>query len=373
MLLSNPHRPDPRVYREAKTLDGHGIPVKIIAWDREGRYPKYQKSEHAEIVRVGPRSAYRSMLKTLTRLPVFWLRALVAARRMKFEIVHSHDFDTLPAGILISRLHRKPLLYDAHEIYSSMIEKDAKGFSRITWRLETCLAGRTDGIVTVNESLAEKLAKNTRRKIHIVRNSPDTGILDGVDAGKIRERYGLRGFVISYLGSLEPGRFVEELVSSVNPEGKVELVIGGTGTLSHIAEEASRKNSSVRFLGSIDSDEALRLTFASDLVIAMLDPTNPNYRASTPVKILDAMACGRPFVTSKGIEISALLDPVGCGFSIPYDKAAFLETLTKAMGSPALLSSMGRKGKEHYERVFSWEKSRDELVTAYHELLDGHG
>ena len=41
MLLSNPFAPDPRVYKEARTLTRNGYTVTIIAWDRQGngQYP----------------------------------------------------------------------------------------------------------------------------------------------------------------------------------------------------------------------------------------------------------------------------------------------------------------------------------------------
>ena len=39
MVVSNAFRPDPRVYREAKTLVDHGFKVTVYAWDRECKHP----------------------------------------------------------------------------------------------------------------------------------------------------------------------------------------------------------------------------------------------------------------------------------------------------------------------------------------------
>ncbi len=91
-------------------------------------------------------------------------------------------------------------------------------------------------------------------------------------------------------------------------------------------------------------------------------------KASTPVKVLDAMACGRPVVTSQGLDIANVVETVGCGFVIPYNKAAFKEILEKAIASPEVLGEMGRKGKAHFERELSWEHSEDELLKAYKAL-----
>ncbi|MEM3049691.1 MAG: glycosyltransferase, partial [Thermoplasmata archaeon] len=261
--------------------------------------------------------------------------------------------------------------YDAHEIYSSMVEREIGWLSHLVWLLERRLSREADEIVTVNESLAARLSEGRAKPARIVTNSPDTGIIDGLDVRQVRDRYGLRGFVISYLGSLEPGRFVKEMLSSMEPGTGVTLAIGGEGTLRPVVEKAAASNSRIKFLGTIDTDEALRVTYASDLVVAMLDPNNPNYRSSTPVKVLDAMACGRPVVVSEGLEISNLLRRIGCAFVIPYDRQAFKDALALAQADPKLLATMGRKGKEYFEKELSWPRSRDELLKAYKALVRG--
>jgi glycosyltransferase involved in cell wall biosynthesis len=368
MLLTYPHRPDPRVFRESRALVRHGRTIHLIAWDREGGLPKEAHENGVHVVRVGPRCPYRSAGKVISRLPLFWFNALRKSRKLEFDAIHCHDFDTLPLGLLLSKLRTKPLLYDAHELYSGMIRKDVPSMADLVWRVEKWMSGKADEVVTVNESLANSLSKGRKNQVRIVMNSPDPDILDGADAAEIRKRHNLKGFVISYLGSLEPGRFVKEMVESIEPAGKIELAIGGNGTLVSIAEEGARKNSSVKFLGTLDTDEALRVTWASDVVIAMLDPSNPNYRVSTPVKVLDAMACGRPVITSKGLDISKTVEEVGCGFVIPYEKAVFKEILKKALAEPKTLQDMGKKGREYFDRELSWERSQDALFRAYKAL-----
>jgi glycosyltransferase involved in cell wall biosynthesis len=368
MLLTYPHRPDPRVFRESRALVRHGREIHLIAWDREGGLPKEADESGVHVLRVGPRCPYRSAGKVITRLPLFWFNALRKSRKLEFDTIHCHDFDTLPLGLALSKLRSRPVLYDAHEIYSGMIRKDMPGIADIVWRVEKWMSEKADEVITVNESLANILSKGRKDQVRIVMNSPDPDTLDGADAAEIRKRHGLKGFVISYLGSLEPGRFVKELVESIEPSGKIELAIGGNGTMASIAEEGARSNSSIKFLGTLDTDEALKVTWASDVVIAMLDPSNPNYKASTPVKVLDAMACGRPVITSKGLDISKTVQEVGCGFVIPYDKDAFKETLKKALADPKTLDEMGRKGKEYFARELSWERSQDALFRAYRAL-----
>jgi glycosyltransferase involved in cell wall biosynthesis len=86
------------------------------------------------------------------------------------------------------------------------------------------------------------------------------------------------------------------------------------------------------------------------------------------VKVLDAMACGRPVITSKGLDISKTVEEVGCGFVIPYEKAVFKEILKKALAEPKTLQDMGKKGREYFDRELSWERSQDALFRTYKAL-----
>ncbi len=373
MLLSNPYRPDPRVLLEARALKSAGIRVRLAAWDREGTWPESETRPEAEIVRVGPKCPTRAAMRVATRLPRFWFRALSKTKGADFDVVHANDFDTLPLGIMISRLRRKPLLYDAHELYAKMIEAEAGPFSRLVWMLERRCVRTPDQVITVSGSLASELEKHRGSKVHVVTTSQDPSEVVKGDREAERARLGLRGFVISYLGALEPGRFVEELVTSFTPADKVSVLVAGHGTLDPVVIQAAKNNPSVRFIGRVDSDEALRLTWASDITLAMMDPTNPNNLLGTPGKIINSLGVGRPVITTKGLQIGERIETAGAGIVIPFDRAKFVEAILNAAANPMDLEEMGRKGRQLYEDEFSSERSREELLSVYRSLLGNTG
>jgi glycosyltransferase involved in cell wall biosynthesis len=368
MLLSNPYRPDPRVLLEARALRGEGYGVTLLAWDREGRWPGETDLKEATVLRVGPKCPPRTPSTMLTRLPRFWWNALRKSRRIDFDFVHSHDFDTLPLGLLISRLRGKPLIYDAHELYAKMVQDDVGPVSRIIWRLERRMARSADEIITVSEALAGELSKGREKRARVVTTSQSPDVIEGLTRQAVRDRYGLKGFVVSYLGSLEPGRFVEETVSAFVPQDKITVVIGGSGSLQPMVAEASKRNPAVRYVGVVDTDEALRLTWASDLVVAMMDPNNPNNVVGTPGKIINAMAVGRPMVTTKGLEIAKKIEAKGCGIVVPYSKPRFIEAVMAAAVGASGLEEMGRKARKCFDEEYSWERSREGLIRAYKAL-----
>lgn len=368
MLLSNPYRPDPRVLREARALIGADVTVRLVAWDRDGGRPSPSTEEGVEVLRVGPRASYRSVSEVVPGLLRFWYRAFRIARNLDFDVVHCHDFDTLPLGVLLARLRRKPLILDAHDIYSLMIVGESSIAGRMLWPLERCMASKADVLITTNEAMAGMLSAKRTKSSVIVRNSPDLSALAGSTIEDTRKRHGLAGFVVSYFGSLEPGRAVEELATSFSTDDGISVIIGGSGTLQSVVEKASESSSVVRFLGNIETDEVLKITCASDLIPVMYDPSNPKYRICTPIKVLEAMACGKPVVAAKGLDISEMIERVGCGFVIDYSRENLARTVREASKSSGELQEMGKRGKAHFEKNLAWETSRSALLGVYRAL-----
>jgi len=368
MLLANPYRPDPRVRIEAKALADAGHRVTILAWSRDTGDAESTKDGEVDIVRIGPRCPFRSVAKMIMRLPMYWLFALRTSGSMEFDIIHSHDLDTLPAGLMIGWLRDKPVLYDAHELYAAMVKDDVGPMFGPLQMLESCLVRRADAVVTVSDTLAHELSKGRTEKPSIVMTSPDIAPLSDAEAKAVREKYGLTGFVVSYLGSLEPGRFVEDLLDAFTPEDGVTVLVAGKGSLEKKVRESPGR-SQVKYVGAVSTDDALRLTAASDLVTAMMDPANPNNVVGTPGKILNSMALAKPYITTQGLDIAEMTGRVGSGIVVAYDRTRFREAVLRSKQDPKGLTEMGRRGREHFASHMSWAKSRGELLEAYERLL----
>lgn len=366
--MANPYRPDPRVHIEAKALADAGHKVTVLAWSRDTGQAEETKDGAVDVLRVGPACPFRSAAKMLLRLPRYWFAALGASRKMEFDIVHSHDLDTLPSALVLGRLRGKPVLYDAHEMYAAMVKDDIGPFFKPLQMVESCLVRRADAVITVSDTLAREISRRRTDRPRIVMTSPDTCPLTEQVVKGVRERYGLDGFVVSYLGSLEPGRFVEQLLDAFSPKDGITVLVAGNGSLEESVKKAAVRPH-VKYIGSVPADEALKVTAASDLVTAMMDPSNPNNVVGTPGKILNSMALAKPYVTTQGLRIAEMTQRVGSGLVIAYDIDAFREAVLKARQDPKALIEMGRRGREHFDSEMSWEKSRRELLETYDRLI----
>ena len=157
MILSNAFRPDSRAFKEAESLCTSGYNVTILCWDREGDYsPEESLPSGGMVIRIqNIRSNYGVGIRQLSRLPRFWLATFPLLDRLKPDLIHCHDFDTLPAGLVWGRLHNRPVIYDAREYYADLVKPRLRGLGgwliyhiiRYTERFSARLAS---GIITVD-------------------------------------------------------------------------------------------------------------------------------------------------------------------------------------------------------------------------------
>ncbi|MCE7737882.1 MAG: glycosyltransferase family 4 protein, partial [Candidatus Heimdallarchaeota archaeon] len=160
MLLSNPFRPDPRVYNEALSLVKAGHEVEVLAWDRLAQYPKNDVIDGIKITRVRNTRFMQLLPRDMVRLKFFWRLAYKIALTKKFDVVHCHDLDTLPTGVKLKKKFDMPLIYDAHEIFGYMLERDLPKFiANYFLKLEKKLVNYSDHVITVTEKHEEYFKK----------------------------------------------------------------------------------------------------------------------------------------------------------------------------------------------------------------------
>ena len=361
MLVTNGFRPDPRVAKEAEALAQDGHDVTVLAWDRENSYPDEEEHRGAHIVRL--RTGWAgSMPAFLLNYPLFFVRGLIAALHRHDDIVHSHDFDTLPLGFMISWMKRIPLVFDAHENYAQMISIDVPPIvSRLVQRLEGALTRRAELVITVNEVHAARMRPNARHGVVSVENV--INMTDGIP----EPRFQGRELVLFYVGTLEPMRYILESIDATRGIDGCVYEVAGWGRL----EEEVRKRSDgerVRFLGILQHHDMLRKMASSDVVMCLLDPANQNYVTASQTKIYEAMAVGVPVLTTGGTTSGDLVSREGCGLVIDWSEESYRNAIER-LRDPDLREKMGRAGRSAAVREYNWDNMKRRLLDGYRDAL----
>jgi glycosyltransferase involved in cell wall biosynthesis len=319
--------------------------------------------EGVEIVRLRS-GAVTSQAKMVLRYPWFFFKGLRLAKNLRPDAVHAHDLDTLPLGLTIARLRRIPLVFDAHERYAKMIAIDVPPFvSRSAQAFEDLLAPQADISITINEVMAEELAKKTGREVVIIMNCID---LPPASAVKVHDEHS--PLILINPVTFEPMRYIEESMEAMSNIDRCILRIAGSGRLLPAVEKAAKEHSNIEFLGHLPFRKLMDEYERVDVVLVLLDPANENYRNGSANKMGEGMAFGLPLIVSKGTLTADVVESEGCGIAIDWSEDNFRQAIDR-LRNPAIRNEMGRKGREAAEREYNWGAMRDRLQKAYARLL----
>ena len=233
MLRSNPFKPDVRVYKEAKSLTKNGFEVKIVAWDRECRFPVRETLDDITIVRIRVLSTYSRGLSQLVKMIIFWIFAVNVLRKLKIDVIHCNDFDTLPIGVFFKSIRKTKLVYDAFENYSTMIRMSTpRLICNIINYVESLLLTKADRIITASSEVKNKLSKRTSKPIETIGNWQEITdkMLNNYVIQKRREVLGFdSNFIVGYIGNFSKQRKIIPMIEAVKRFSDVGAFICGDG------------------------------------------------------------------------------------------------------------------------------------------------
>jgi len=371
MLLSNPYRPDPRVRREAKALAGGGHQVTIAAWDRKGEKAPYEKDGPVQITRFGPHNDPKGAAAMAKGLPKFWKNVKKWALHQEWDVIHAHDFDTLPLGLKIGKKKKLPVLYDAHELYAEMVKEDVPGLLYKTIsKKEKKNARKADYVITVNDAIAQKIGSWEVQRVGVVMNCP-ADLTPEVDDSPSLVTFPPEGFAVLYVGVLEPMRKLEDMVEGF-ATGKapgMTLYIGGYGSIKEELEKKAGGAGSVKMLGRIPPDRVPAISREADILIALYDPNHTNNRLGAPNKLFEAMAYGKPIIVARGSWAGEVAEKTGCGVAVEYEGDELFSVLAKIRDNPSIKMEMGAKGLAASREQYNWWVMEKRLLDIYRELV----
>ena len=379
MLLSNPFRPDPRVLKEATGLHSAGYRVTIICWDRSAELP--QEERHISGIRIirihTVPSAYGLGVKQLLRIPRFWAAVWPLLNQLKPDILHCHDFDTLPVGLVWGKLHKLPVIYDAHEYFAELCRPRLTGLlgSLIYYGIrfaEMMCTKFTSGVITVDEFLAEIFHRRNRRVI-IIGHYPSPHLFN--HTAPVFSRQVLH---LLYIGRLSQDRgmlaYISILRCLLQSGVNARLILAGVFTPAE--EEALIRSNldgiedRVEITGWIPYESIPELLYKCDVGLAILQPI-PRYVNALPVKLFEYMAAGLPVIASNFPAISHLVATHDCGILVEPDSPPefIADQIIHWRRSPSIPARLGENGREAIVHFYNWELLLQKLVALYEELL----
>lgn len=301
----------------------------------------------------------------------FNLRLLFRLCFEKADLFLANDLDTLTPNYLHAFMRRKPLVYDSHEYFTGVPELRDKSFKRKIWlALERLLLPRIKHAYTVNQSVADRYAKETGISMKVVRNLPRGGSLPPCE-----DRYKLpegRRILLMQGSGINPERGYEEAVLSMQflPENYLLVIIGGGSIWKDLKQLVLKENlsSKVLFIEKVPFEILSCYTRQANLGLSLDKPLSDNYRLSLPNKVFDYFRAGVPVLASRINEVEKLILQYKCGWILsthdPGKIAATIETIFSNSDAYAQC----RQNTNRASAELNWEQEEIVLDQVYRSI-----
>jgi len=348
---------DSRIYhRQVLSLAKHHS-VKYFAQEVEGWQPK-------DVAYVAlPRGR-----KFRVRLGNCW-RLLRASLSKEAEVIHFHDPELLPVG-LIAKIFGKKVVYDVHENYSKTIRhkrsipKCLRGAVCVFFKAYENLCCRFfDLVLVVTDELKQHLPGN----VHAINNYPLIPFAPPV-------RQPSRGALkLVYIGLITQARGILNMIEAVK---KVQVpatfdIIGhfNSAEFQRYVEAQIQGLDNIKYIPSIPYSSFFSQLVQYDVGMMCLLP-NPNHITSLPNKLFEYMAMGMAILASDFPIWREIIEKNGCGLLVdPLDADAISDAIERLGSNREDLAGMGRQGQQAYQSQYNWESQEIKLLALYKKML----
>lgn len=385
--------------REQKDIDI--MPVKFLDEERQAAFASKQFTSVSEkLMEVGELSPYETYYTPLNHTKLTWeefisrepvpdtretlktfhtnlkmsdnnlfnkvyemsLRAAKFAQVLNFDVIHSHDWLTAPAGVAAKTVSNKPLILHVH---ATEFDRAGGVGNEQIHQIEYAGMKYADLVLPVSNYTSQILMGRYRidpQKIRVVHDA-----LDITSNGNQNAKRVFRGPTILFLGRITiqkgPEYFLKVARQIIDRYPDVHFIMAGTGDMmKKIIHDSANYKFKNRFLftGFLNKEQVEDIFLASDIFIM------PSVSEPFGIAPLEAMGYGVVSVISKQSGVSEVID--NC-FKIDFwDTEKMVETISYLLDNPEERKRIARAGKEEVVKI-QWNNAVEKIRAIYHESV----
>ena len=293
------------------------------------------------------------------------IMAGVIARTVDFDVIHSHDWLTYPAGIHAKQVTGKPLVIHVH---ATDFDRSRGNVNPTVFAIEKDGMNNADHIITVinltRQTVIEKYGINPD-KVTTVHNAvePLSEEIRSIKMQKGKDK------VVTFLGRITmqkgPEYFVEAASRVLAKTHNVRFVMAGSGDMMEkMIRLAADRDIADRFhfTGFLKGRQVYEMLAASDVYIM------PSVSEPFGISPLEAMQMGVPSIISKQSGCAEILENV---IKVDYwDINALADSIYAIIKYPALYNHLRDKGLAEIDTI-QWKKAGAKVIDIYHKVI-GH-
>ena len=326
-----------RLWTLARQLVERGDSVTVLP-------PRYRSSLLQRRFTTAPIPVFPcSVLRPVTYAVLSCIVALVRACWSKPDVVYYRWMDS-PHPLLFARLVGAQCVCEVNgEPVPDWSETDRRLKRRLKHKLASFALSRCDRVVVLTDGLRDLVVRRYRvaaERVAVLPSGTDTGLFVPQDAASCRRRIGLApdrdyiGFVGSFYRYQGLQCLLDAMVIIRRTIPSVHLLLVGDGEAApELKQQADRLalNSCITWAGRVPYQDVPLWIGAMTLCVA---PFRGDRGETSPVKIFDYLACGKPVIAS----------------AIPSVSATFVQRCRRRLGSPGRSGRVGSGGAVTLER-----------------------
>lgn len=289
--------------------------------------------------------------------------ASVLAHSLDFDIIHSHDWLTYPAGIFAKRITGKPLVIHVH---ATDYDRSRGNVNPDVYRIEKEGMDVADHIITVSNltrnTVIEKYHQNPD-KVTTVHNAVEPlPFLDELHKSDRKDK------VVTFLGRITmqkgPEYFVEVADRVLQTTDGVRFVMAGSGDMMEkMVRLAASKGITDRFhfTGFLRGRQVYEMLAESDVYMM------PSVSEPFGISPLEAMQTGTPSIISKQSGCAEILDHA---IKTDYwDIDAMADYIHAIVKYPAMYHTLRTNGITEIDTI-RWEYAGQKVRCIYDKVLN---
>lgn len=363
--ITTVHKPqDIRIYhKECMSLALAGYKVTLIAKQDKNQ----SNSPKIKILTIKTRN------NRLARLLLSAKDAFVNAIKAKATIIHFHDPELIPVGILL-RILGKKVVYDVHEdlprqIMSKywinpILRQPIAWFAALVEYLSSRLF--FSNIVCATPRIAKRFPE---KKVTLVQNFPilnEVNINDPIPWEEHKHQ-------LAYVGGIDITRGIIEnlnVLDSLSKTLDIKLMLAGPFSNLDIEQKCKQHPGwkQVDYHPWLAREPLIQKISQSIAGLVILHPT-PAYIHSLPIKMFEYMLAGIPVIASDFPLWRKIIEESNCGILVdPTNQKDLEKAITWVINHPKEAEAMGKNGQKAVLEKYNWNQEAKKLINLYKQL-----
>ena len=287
----------------------------------------------------------------------------VLAHSLEFDVIHSHDWLTYPAGIFAKQITGKPLVIHVH---ATDFDRSRGQVNPTVYSIEKRGMDIADHIICVSDltrrTVIEKYHQDPA-KVTTVHNAVDP--IPNVEQFVKTPR---KEKLVTFLGRITmqkgPEYFVEAAAKVLQRTKNVRFVMAGSGDMMQAMIDLAAKRGiadKMHFPGFLRGKQVTQMLADSDVYMM------PSVSEPFGISPLEAMQVGTPSIISKQSGCAEILDHA---IKTDYwDIDAMADAIYAIVEYPSIYETLSREGRDEVNLI-TWDKAGLKVRAIYDKVVN---